>query len=327
MSNFFQQNVTIRGEKRRIFIFKIVKGDVGGNTGPVKTSNRATKLVVIPKVQSERYLPVAHEKTSSASVENIVSTNATDYEKQVNKLPIRTFSADDAKLFKIPQKVDVCESKIERSMSDREIAKSMEMMPKQLKLKEARFHPLLEKNKLCPSVLASELTERKRLYPVTPMCLKRTNILRSMKRIKTTEEIELEKIAELQKQLSIQLKINQAFLRKLGLKESNGNCVRSKTDHGLNEILERKAAKKAAAEARSRTKSAVPAKFFAEQMQATLASLTQKTGSKAHPTFQLSTSMSSANTPKVPNKKISHNKEEFKENIPLIKRKLSITIV
>ncbi|KFM74376.1 hypothetical protein X975_16391, partial [Stegodyphus mimosarum] len=53
---------------------------------------------------------------------------------------------------------------------------------------------------------------------MTPMCLKRTICKSKAKKTKTTEELELEKIAQLQKELAYHLKYNENSLRRLKLK-------------------------------------------------------------------------------------------------------------
>ncbi|XP_035210922.1 uncharacterized protein LOC118185205 isoform X2 [Stegodyphus dumicola] len=60
--------------------------------------------------------------------------------------------------------------------------------------------------------------KNKKTFPMTPMCLKRTICKSKAKRTKTTEELELEKIAQLQKELADHLKYNENSLRRLKLK-------------------------------------------------------------------------------------------------------------
>ncbi|KAF8792753.1 hypothetical protein HNY73_004314 [Argiope bruennichi] len=54
--------------------------------------------------------------------------------------------------------------------------------------------------------------------PATPMCLKRTMMKDKAKKIKTTEELELEKIAELQSLTLKHLRLNEMNMKKLKLK-------------------------------------------------------------------------------------------------------------
>ncbi|GIX86024.1 uncharacterized protein CEXT_730281 [Caerostris extrusa] len=78
------------------------------------------------------------------------------------------------------------------------------------------YHPVFRKR----SASESDLRPRKK-FPVTPMCLKRTLCKAKLKKIKTTEELELEKIAELQKLTLKHLRINQNNLKKMNLKQKS----------------------------------------------------------------------------------------------------------
>ncbi|GIX86062.1 uncharacterized protein CDAR_285641 [Caerostris darwini] len=78
------------------------------------------------------------------------------------------------------------------------------------------YHPVFRKR----SASESDLKPRKK-FPVTPMCLKRTLCKAKLKKIKTTEELELEKIAELQRLTLKHLRINQNNLKKMNLKQKS----------------------------------------------------------------------------------------------------------
>ncbi|GFR14751.1 uncharacterized protein TNCT_586221 [Trichonephila clavata] len=65
----------------------------------------------------------------------------------------------------------------------------------------------------------SDLKKERRKVAVTPMCLKRTIHKAKSKKIKTSEELELEKIAELQSLTLKHLRYNEIALRKLKLKQ------------------------------------------------------------------------------------------------------------
>lgn len=83
------------------------------------------------------------------------------------------------------------------------------------------------KGKLRRSSSLNDIATLKRRYPVTPMCLKRTIVKAKAKVIKTSEEMELEEIAKLQKILKDHLRYNEMHLKRLGLKPRS--CVMSKT--------------------------------------------------------------------------------------------------
>ncbi|GFS47657.1 uncharacterized protein NPIL_482221 [Nephila pilipes] len=81
--------------------------------------------------------------------------------------------------------------------------------------KQESYNPILQRR----SVSDSDLKKDKRKIAVTPMCLKRTIRKTKSKKIKTSEELELEKIAKLQSLTLKHLRYNEIAMKKLKLKQ------------------------------------------------------------------------------------------------------------